>query len=137
MSFLDKDGLEHLVAQMKSIFYRKPDSGIPKSDLSSSVQQVLPAKYMTCGQVKLKYASTSQSITFEILGMSSVDAVFFTECLDSVNIRVSTTSSTNPKPAQTVTSNGVKVTAVVPAVSGASSTATDRYTTYIAIGTKK
>ena len=137
MSFLDKAGLEHLVTQMKSIFYRKPDSGIPKSDLDSSIQKVLPEKWITCGQVKLKYASTSQSITFEIPGMASVDAVFFTECLDSVNIRVSTTSTTNPKPTQTVTSTGVKVTAVVPAVSGASSTATDRYTTYIAIGTKK
>lgn len=137
MSFLDKDGLEHLVTQMKSMFYRKPDSGIPKSDLDSSVQQVLPEKWITCGQVKLKYASSSQNITFEIPGMASVDAVFFTDCLDSINIRVSTTSSTNPKPAQTVTSTGVKVTAVVPAVSGASSTATNRYTTYIAIGTKK
>lgn len=137
MSFLDKDGLEYLVTQMKSMFYRKPDSGIPKSDLNSSVQKVLPEKWITCGQVQLKYASSSQNTTFEIPGMASVDAVFFTECLDSINIRVSPTSSTNPKPAQTVTTTGVKVTAVVPAVSGASSTATNRYTTYIAIGTKK
>lgn len=40
-SYLDTDGLSHLWLKLKSIFYQKPDGGIPKTHLATSVQTSL------------------------------------------------------------------------------------------------